>query len=291
MKKKSRRKVSTGSSWKEIQQSATPKLLTSHVRKRLIRNSLRGFAAIGFLVVLGVGAYFATRHWQDGMKQVQTALPERPLKEIVFETDGVLPKSWVKDVLSLPAEVDIMSIDIHAENARIQRHGQVLSSSIRRLPDRLVIRVEERRPVARLATRDPQGRVMALLVDREGVAYSGIGYDRFELESLPFLAGIPPLQREGHGFKRIQGMAQVDDLLKATREYAPHLYDTWRVVDCSNLPLLTVKSSEIREIVFGPDNYSEQLRLLAMIIENSRWRMSQLQERVDLSLGNQVVTR
>lgn len=251
---------------------------------------MRGVLTITTVVAVAAGTYFGVGYWQQGVQKVNTVLPGQLLREIVFKTDGVLSKDWVEQLLALPEEAEIMSIDIHEKKLLLEAHGQVKTAVIRRLPDRLEIGIQEREPVVRVKTLDDYGQVIWLLVDREGFVYAGSGYDPHELSSLPVLGGVG-LQREGAGFRRLSGIDRVDDLLRTARSHSPHLYDSWEVVDCGEPPLIKVRSEDIREIVFGPGRYTEQLQWLDMIVESNRRQMLGMQERVDLSLGNQVVVR
>jgi hypothetical protein len=278
-------------SWKEIRQNATRKVVTSHARKRVVMAAVRGVLLLAVVAALGVGGYYGVQHWQQGVERVNTVLPAQPLREIRFETDGVLTQAWVENVLELPEEVDIMAINIHQLKAKIEAHGQVRSVVIRRASDRLEIVVQERSPVVRLKTHNEQGQVVELLVDREGHVYRGFGYTRHEISSLLYLDGVR-LHRGGAGFRRLAGIDQIDDLLRVARGQFPHLVRSWRVVDCRDLPRLTVRSDDTREIVFGdPERYMEQLRWLDMVLVSNRRQMMAMQDRIDLSLGNQVVVR
>ncbi len=290
MKKKKARGNSLTRSWREIRQTANRKVVTAHARKRILRSTMRAFLAVTTVILMAAGTYFGVSHWQQGMQKVNTVLPTQPLREIVFRTDGVLSKSWLENLLGLPENVEIMSIDIHQKKLLLEQHGQIRSAVIRRLPEQLVIEVQERRPVVRVATHDEYGQVIGLLVDRDGHVYPGSGYDRHEISTLPFLGGVA-LQRDGHGFRRLSGIDRIDDLLRTARSHSPHLYESWLVVDSSEPPLLKVRSREIREIVFGPGRYTEQLQWLDMIIENNRRQMLRMEERIDLSLGSHVVVR
>ena len=290
MKKKTKRVSSSNSSWRQIHQSANRKVVTAHAKRRIRRGVVRAFASGAFLAAIGVSIFFGIRYWPDGVEKVNTMLPPQPLREIVFETDGVIPKQWVENLFDFPEDVDLMTIDIHEKKALLESFGQIESATLRRLSGLLEIRLRERRPVVRLAVRDAEGKVAPMLVDRNGIVYSGIFYDRYELSTLPFLAGVE-LRQEGNGFRRLRGIDQVDELLRAAHNYSPQLQETWRVVDCSDLPLIKIRSDEIREIVFGPSRYQQQLQWLDMIIQNNRRQLLKLEERVDLSLGNQVVVR
>jgi hypothetical protein len=291
VKKDTRKTNSSNVTWKEIRQSASRKLVTSHARMRILKIVLRGALVMVALAALGVGGYFGTRHWQQGIERVNTVLPAQPLREVRFETDGVLTKAWLDRVLELPEGIDMMAIDIHEKKSRLEGYAQIKSVTIRRGADRLDIVVQERFPVVRMAIRNESGAVRELLVDRDGYVYEGHGYDRHEIANLLYLDGVR-LHRSGAGFRRLAGIDQVDELLGLARSRFPHLARNWKVVDCRDLPLLRVRSDDIREIVFGePERYLAQLHQLDMVIASNRRQMLGIQEQVDLSFRNQVVAR
>src|SRR5690606_22442883 len=153
VKKKKARGNSLTRSWREIRQSANRKVVTVHARKRMLRRSMRGLMAVTTVAGVAAATYFGFGHWQHGLQKLNTVLPPQLLREIVFTTDGVLSKAWVEEVLALPENPEIMSIDIHRKKADLEEHGQVKSAVIRRLPDQLVIDIRERRPVVRIRTR------------------------------------------------------------------------------------------------------------------------------------------
>lgn len=290
MKKKTKHGGPKSCSWREIRQTASQKVVTAHARRRIIKGLMRGSMIVVVLVAGVFGTYFGIEYWKSGVERVNTALPSQPLREIVVSTDGVLSHRWVEATLGLPKGVEVMTIDIHRKKLLLEEHGQVKSAVVRRLPDRLLIDVQERVPVVRLAARDETGEVLVHLVDREGVVYRGFGYDRHELDALPFVAGVR-LHRSQNGFRPLEGMDQVDELLRTARYEMPHLSDVWHVVDCGDLPLIKIRSDDFKEIVFGPGRVGEQLRMLDMIVSSNRRQMLGKRDRVDLSLGNQVVVR
>lgn len=290
MKKKQTRASRSSRSWREIRQSANRKVVTAHARRKIVRGVARATVAIAAMVLVAGAVFFGVGHWHQGIQKVNTALPPQPLREIMFSTDGVLTKSWMEEVLGLPEGADSASIDIHEKKILLEEHGQVKSAVIRRLPDSLVVDLQERIPAVRINTRNEEGRVIELLVDREGHVFHGIGYDSYEISTLPLLAGIA-LHREGRGFRRLSGIEHVDDLLQIARTDFPWLYRSWKWVDCGEAPLLKVRSEEFREIVFVAGRYTEQLRQLDMIVANNRRQLVGMQQRVDLSLRNQVVVR
>ncbi len=292
MKNSTRSSAKSGSgSWRQIRQNASRKVVTSHARKKLFKAVFRSVLAVALVGGIGVGVYFGVEHWQS-VKSVTTVLPAQPLREIRFASDGVLTQRWVESALALPEGIDTMSIDIHDVKNRLESFGQVKAATIRRGADWLEISVRERTPVVKLATRGADGGVVELLVDREGHVYQGFGYNRHEIAGLLFLDGVR-LQRQGNGFRRLPGIDQVDDLLRLARSQFPHLVQSWKVVDCRDLPRLRVRSDDIREIAFGENaaDYSDQLRWLDMVQESNRRQLMGMQDFVDLSLENQVVVR
>lgn len=288
--KNSTRPSPTTRSWRQIRQNASRKVVTAHARRRILRATFKGVLLAVALAAGGGGIYYGLQHWRQGVEKVNTALPAQPLREIAFATDGVLSKEWLVRVLDLAEGMDMMAIDIHRKKKELEAHGQVRKAILRRQPDRLVIDLQERSPAVRLAIRAEDGGVRDLLVDRDGHIYDGHGYNSHELKSLPYLAGVA-LRRQGDGFQQLAGIDRVDDLLQVARSQAPHLYRGWKVVDCSESPLIKIRSHEVREVIFGPEGYEEQLHWLDMVLESNRRQMLGMQERVDLSLGNQVVVR
>ncbi len=276
-------------SWRDIRQSASRKAVTGHALRRRLWVFAKCVGAVVLLAALGVGAWFIHDRYQAGSEPLRAVRSAQPLRDIVFQTDGVLTVDWVRESLGIELGDDVMGFNIHAMKVELESLGQVKSASLRRQPEQLVIQLRERLPVARLRARE-EGVVRTLVVDRAGVVYRGYGYRAGELDSLPFLAGVALRRAEG-GYAPLAHMDVVADLLLTANEHTPHLVESWRVIDGSELPdLLTVRSREIEEIVFSRERMAAQLRRLDMIVAENRRQMTG-QRRVDLSLGNQVVVR
>ncbi len=107
------------------------------------------------------------------------------------------------------------------------------------------------------------------------------------MEGLPFLDGVR-LVRDSNGFRPISGINRVSDLLQLTRQEAPHLYRTWKVVSLKDSPRLIVKTKDVSEIVFEPGNFRRQLAKLDYILDYYRKAAGEDMERIDLSFRDQV---
>ena len=69
----------------------------------------------------------------------------------------------------------------------------------------LVVKLEERDPVARIQASDESGATKQLLVARDGVVYDGVNYTPGFLAELPWLDGVR-LVRAGHGISWTTGL-------------------------------------------------------------------------------------
>ena len=147
--------------------------------------------------------------------------PSELLREIYFETDGVLTDDWLDGQLDLPPNSTLMDIDIFAIQESLMEHGQTKNVMIERhFPDSLIITVQEHIPVMRTVFRDAQGKKRIWLVSDGGHVYEGMNYTEDTLKRLPFLIDIV-LKPHGLGFKPIPGVAEVAKLLNDGRRFYP----------------------------------------------------------------------
>ncbi len=286
MSAKGTKKKKAGSSWRGIRQSARQVKVSRFAKQRYLKLVCRTVAVAVLLAALGGAAWGAFRLIEEGSKKITSIIPSSPVEIIEVVTDGVIPEEWVLNRIDLPDEIPLMEVDIHAIKNDIERHRQVRRAVVsRRLPNKLQIQMEERMPMMRLAARDTEGRRANLLVAEDGMVYQGVGYNRSFLASLPYISGVQ-LRREGGGFRRLEGMEPVAELLGLARSEAPDTYSSWKEVSCRDLPLIRIRSDEISEIVFRNEDFSEQLKRLQSLVLYQRREMSGIHyDRVDLSLG------
>jgi hypothetical protein len=213
---------------------------------------------------------------------------------VVFVTDGVLDRAWLDRTLALPPKTSLMALDLRVLESRLLASGQVLGVVLRRRfgDNALVVTLQERAPVARMAVQIGGAVPTRLLVARDGVAYAGAGYDERVVARLPWLDGLS-LRRAGqHGFEPIAGMERVAALLTAAREVVPELVDGWRVMSLARFASdgeIIVQSSEIPRIVFdAAGDYSQQLAKLHVIVQTLQVKGASAVDQVNLALGSQV---
>ena len=112
---------------------------------------------------------------QENPRKIPATAKAVPMKPPELKTmrDGVLDDAWLARTLEIPPGASLMELDLEKLQARVLADRQVLTANITRLfPDRLIVQVTERMPIARI--RVDLGVVQRdLLVARDGVLFFG----------------------------------------------------------------------------------------------------------------------
>jgi hypothetical protein len=275
--------------WRDIPQPVKPRTMSSGGRWRLAMAVARGIGVGLVVAVVALGAWLVIRALQENSTVTPSTrgVPVRQL-QLVTARDGVLDEAWLTRTLALPHGASLFDLDLERLHARLLADGQVLTATLtKNFPDTLKVTVTERAPVLRLRA-DLGGREQTLLVARDGVVFTGSGYDPKVLESMPWLAGVK-LARDGTGFAPIAGVSVAADLLATAQFHAERLYRAWRVISLARL--VSDREIEIRavpavRIVFSDHDFFRQLARLDYIWEQVASAPGAV--RVDLSLGREV---
>ncbi len=287
----------TTRTWRDIPQPVAPRMRTlgREGKKRL---AMAIGNIVGLVLVLGGfgwGIFEVIVLWETNPTRITAPTKGVPVRDFAVRTDGVLDKEWVARTLLLPKDTGLMELDLVDLKRRLEESGQVSKAVIeRRFPDVLVVTLQERTPVARVMARIGNAAPVSFMIARDGMVYSGFGYDKGMSEELPFIDGVK-LVREGSGFARISGMEAVADLLGTAQASAPALYRSFKVVSLARFALdrtLTVKSTEVEVITFGSseDSFYRQLARLDYILEETRQQNIAGQiKSVNLAIGDKQV--
>lgn len=273
-------------SWRGIRQNARKKKLTPSARKRgrkIFLRSVLGVACTLLVFALLAGSWYIVR---EGARQVATTFESPVVRQVHFQTDGYLTQEWLEEMLALPEDMPLFSINLGEVREILEREGQVKRVVIARLPpDQIAIRVEERFPVLNLRARDRDGSRLRLVVGEDGQVYQGYGYPSAKLTALPHVE-VRQLTRTDHGFGQLPGFPMVTDFLHLAREIAPELYHSWRVVSLRHLPMIEVRSDEVASVKFNSGNFGEQLERLQNIVAVMRTADYHQLDVVDLTFDN-----
>jgi len=269
-------------------------------RWRRALEAARTAFVVMLLVALAGGACLIAGALQENPATMPAAARAAPMRAPELASNGPLHgrHEWLARRLALPRNATLMELDLWALRERILADGQVLTATLtRKFPDRLLVAITERAPVARVMA-EIVGQRQQLLVARDGVVFAGAGYEARLVDSLPWLGGVA-ISRRGEAFSPIAGMDVVSDLLATARLNADHLYRTWKIVALDRLQSdreIVVRTHEPHHvtIVFGaPGDYLPQIAKLDHIWEQKLVHLAGTGQRarIDLSLGRQVPVR
>ncbi|MBI4625287.1 MAG: FtsQ-type POTRA domain-containing protein [Verrucomicrobia bacterium] len=279
--------------WRDIPQPVKPRAMSRSGRRRLVTGVLRTTAGVAFCVALAWGAWSVAGALQENPGKMPAAAKAVPVRAPQFKTDGVLDHAWLERTLRIPKGASLMELDLEQLRARLLADGQVLTATLtRHFPDRLVVAVTERSPIAKVMA-EWGGQQRPLLVARDGVMFAGDRHDPAMVERLPWLDGLT-IARRGAAFLPLEGMEIVGELLAKARLEADHLYRSWRVVSLARLASdreLEVRTVQGVTIIFSAHgDFFRQLAKLDYMWEKIA-NVPDAQARIDLTLGREVPVR
>jgi hypothetical protein len=278
-------------SWREIPQQVRPRAMSGEGRRRAAMGAMRAAMGVFVIALVSWGAW----EMLAVVREKTDAMPEEAkrdrVRSLVLVTDGVLDKTWLARVLSIPADATLMGLDLDQLRSRVLGDPQVATAAIvRNFPDKLTVRISERTPVARMMAQAGGDTPQTLLVSRDGVAFSGTGFDPAMVATLPWIDGVK-LERSGRGFAPVEGMRAVSDLLATAKLEAEELYKTWQVISLARLESdgdLEVHTRDGMKVVFGTkEDYLRQIARLDLLVDSSTDPTRPIRE-VNLALGSQV---
>ena len=247
-------------------------------RTRLVLDAVRHWVGVCAAIASLIFGYAAWQAWRQNPAALAAPTSSALLREVVVRSDGVLDLAWAVEILAIPEGTGLMSLDLPALRDRLLAHPQVENAVVaRRLPDVLVVTLEERSPVLRLQSLDSDGREQLLFVARDGVVYGGRNYDEALVSTLPWLAGVRLLrERTGAGFLPLDGMQAVSELLGTVRSSAPSLARDFQVLSLARYAadgVILVRMPEVAEVAFGSaEGFYPQIARLDFILDELRAR-------------------
>ncbi|WP_269523739.1 cell division protein FtsQ/DivIB [Coraliomargarita parva] len=283
--------ASGSQSWRELAGPRRKRINSPQAKKRRREQWFKLFLVLLSALALGgaVTAFVLMREQVE--EKIEIKPPSRPIERILFNTNGVLPNTWLSSVIRLQPGTEMMDVDIHALKLQLEKEGQVKMAEVKRVfPSALQISVEERVPVMRLLATLPDGSRRQRIVARDGVVYDGLGYPRSTLHNLPYI--IPYQKADGQVFP-LKGIEHVADLLDQARQDFPALYAGWQVVDLRHFSgdiempgqVVEVRSKLVPRVIFGASSdFGQQLDRLQYILSYVQRRGDPSIERIDLSL-------
>ncbi|CAF0694994.1 cell division protein FtsQ/DivIB [Candidatus Methylacidithermus pantelleriae] len=237
------------------------------------------FTGLVSLAVYESGSYLLDRVFYEN--------PRYRLREILVENKDPNRVAQVVAASGLKQGQSVLRIDLQEVERRVESLAFVERALVeRRLPDRIVIRITERIPVAKFAVPGPHGTIKEiLLIDREGTVIRP--RDLEMVRELPEIVGFrATLWPPGSRIEDPQVRAAL--ALLAALELSPlrAQFDPMKV-DVSRPLSLWVMTWQGCRVGFLPGRFEEQLERLGRILSFSESRGRKLAS-VDLTLERNV---
>ncbi len=184
----------------------------------------------------------------------------------------------------IPADVNILSLDLNAVSRRLTTHPWIVAALIsREIPDRLRIEIQERQPVALV-----RGRQFYLM-DPQGICFARA--EPSEHAGLPIITGLDP-ETIGPG----RSLPREFTALIADFHRESQLKMDWRLIseirwnNPRGLSIFTVRGGI--QVNLGSGNYGSKIDRLGRVLRYLEEKGVQAQLRgIDLSHGNRVFVR
>ncbi len=285
-------------SWKDIGQAPVKPLKSKSAWERKVSRVLNLAAALFAFFLLLLGCWGIRLLWREAnQQQVLAAVPSR---QIEFETDGVLTREWFLHTYRQPLESPLLHLDLQAIRTALLANGQILSAELSvTLPDRLKVKLSERRPILRVRVLSPtDGKPVDWLVADDGWIYQGELYPAEMLAGMPYLKGIK-LVRSGERFRPLESMGPVAELLRSCRLRMPLVYRTFQSVSLeyyegredSPEATILIESRAVPQLIFSPRDIPPQLERLNGVIEHALKNKLKDLRRIDLSFPDKAIVR
>jgi cell division septal protein FtsQ len=212
--------------------------------------------------------------------------PRYALKEIQVETEGTLTRRQVLQAAQLTSGQNILGINLRNVQQKVERLPSVAQAQVeRQLPGRLIIKVKERVPIARVWGPVQQGRAVPYYVDREGVVMVPRSLEN--AGTLPAIVGVRAEDLEpGQRLEKVEALAAIN-LLKCMGQIKLNAWFDVKTMEVSHPMMLRVETMQGQVVLFRTDHMPEQLQRLTEIYEFARRNQREVRT-VDLTVERNV---
>lgn len=236
-------------------------------------------------VVLGVGglvAALAGPHVGRGL----AAHPYFAVREVAVRHHGRLADETIRALAGVDVGMSVWDVDTEVVATRLATNGWVRAATVRRqLPDRIVLRVREHRPVAILAVADEHPGLY--YVAANGRIFAPVG--RGDARDLPFVTGLGRADLAGSDAFGPRALRRALALLRdAARRPELGLVSELHVDRAAGLTLMPTRPALPIEIGWG--DHDAKLARVAEVLPLWAGRERELRS-VSCAFDDQVVVR
>lgn len=241
---------------------------------------IRNLIPVVVLIVIGFGIF----GW---LRAIARESPYFKINRIEIAIIGRVPltNNTIRELLSIHKGRNMFDVDLKAtRNYIVANYPEIREVVINRvLPNKLVLTVKPRKPVAQISMYSG-----FYLVDVEGVVIPGVR--GLALEGLPIINGADPRfistnvgKRFNYmGLKRALKLLEIIKQMRFSQDHEIHMID---ITDEKNLSLYIEGGIEIK---IGGEDFGERLEMLNKTFNAGRLDKNQIRY-IDLRFGNVVI--
>lgn len=246
--------------------------LYAYLRKQRVSRTRPGtLQRLGWTVFWSVATLALL--WFSGRWALKALLFENPrynLAHVDIEVVGRIPRHQVLEWAQIPSGANLLALNLGSIHGRLTEQSAIGFAEVRRvMPNRLQIRVTERRPAARLLTTGGVERPdddVYYIIDRQGMVMRPRPGEDFR--HLPEISGANLIDVVvGSRVKGAEVFAALN--LLTLMESSPIWTEFDRIgIDVSRTNLLHVRMGRDARVIFSPDTavMPEQLRRLEVVL-------------------------
>jgi cell division protein FtsQ len=229
---------------------------------------------------LGMGASILAAY---GLACALAASPLFVLQEVTVEVSGRPSPEEIRSMSGIRLGMNLLSLDTEAVSRRLETHRWIQHATVvKQLPDRVLIKVREREPVAVV---EIQGDLYYL--DREGTVLDRVRPG--EPLDFPMMTGLGKDVRDAHRWKGGRDVQQALSLLGALEGF-PALGSVSEIHLDRSEGLSFVLEGFPSPVVVGWSDFSAKMRRFGGVFPSLASHSRSI-ERVDLRFSGQVVIR
>lgn len=240
--------------------------------------------AVGGVVVFVSTAFAAYTVRSFTLTDPQFTLSREDRGALVVEGLRYASRGRVLRVFDVDFGRSVFALSPAERRRRLMAIDWVEDASVSRLwPNRIVVRITERKPVAFVNLPLAIGSTRVLLVDANGVLLEPPPQSRF---SFPVLSGITEMEPEAHRRTRVRAM------LALLEELGPMAKDISEVnaADLDNLRVVAQMDGRAVELLLGDGNYARRFQAFLAHYPEMRKR-SETTAIFDLRLDDRITAR
>ena len=255
------------------------RVLDVKLRSDQVRATRLRWAAIAITMLLTTFTGFFLI-WKAGGWALDYFVYQNPafaIQKIEVRTDGVISAEQLRRWSGVKTGQNLLAVDLPRVKRNLEMVSAIRSAKVERAaPHTLKLSVSEREPLAQISAlrikADGSTEPTSFRLDRDGFIMAPTDWPQRALTNVPFPAVCGLKLTEAVPGKRIDtpGVQAAMQLILAFQHSPMAALTSLQQIDVSGTDVLQITTSDLRKVVFSPDNFDQQLRRWRDITDHAR---------------------